>query len=101
MDTDTRLYYMPSVTAAVILIRLYDCFQGHIHWNEQDVICKVCECVVVCVDCSNATHRAVRITFQQRAAAIKPDQAQTDEILILNMAENTLMVLLGSKSRLH
>lgn len=98
MDTDTRLYDMPSVTAAVILMQLYDCFQGHIHWKEQDVICKVCGCVVVC---SNATHRAVRITFQQRAAAIKPDQAQTNGILLLNIAENTLMVLLGSKSRLH
>lgn len=53
--------------------------------------CKVCGCVVVCVHCSNATHRAVRITFQQRASAIKPDQTQTDEILTLNMEENNLI----------
>lgn len=80
MDTDTRLCDMPSVTAAVILMQLYDCFQGHSHRNEQDVISEVCGCVVG-IDCSNATHRAVRITFQQRAAAMKPDQTQTDRVL--------------------
>ncbi len=80
MDTDnvTRLCDMPSVTAAVILMQLYDCFQGHSHRNEQDVICEVCGCVVG-IDCSNATHRAVRITFQQRAAAMKQTRLKQTE----------------------